>query len=236
MERAWNKEMAAARPRGVIEVESSRATEGGGKEGNALTGNIEVESDAKLKQAFKSSFKTANAGFIAWCVLVFITLLCLALWKVTGVRWIAFVGVGSVLLATAGIFLAWAAQTVNQVVRFAAKRKGKDRDFFKEEEQECSLSKAAAECYGFVKHVFNRDQLDYNRYEVKCSHNLHVGNNARSYRGSRHPAFAHSSGDGGNDDSGDSDSGDPPGPSHHTALKPKSRDSLSTYNQMINYP
>jgi hypothetical protein len=223
MEQAWNKGMATGRSYDIIERGNGRAAERGGKEGNALTGNIEATSDVKLKKAFTSSCKTSNTGFMAWCVLVLNTFLCLALGKVTGVRWISFVGVGSVLLAFVGILWAFAWQTVNQIVRIVAKLKGKDRDFFREEEKECSLSKAAAEYCGFVKRVFNREQneakRDCNRYEVKYTRNLHVRNNARSYRSASRPMFARSSGDGGSDDSGDSDSGDSPGPSHHTALK-----------------
>jgi hypothetical protein len=223
MERTWNKGMAAVCTCGVIEEESSRETGGGGKEGNVLTGsNIEAQSDAKLKKMFKSSFKTSNAGFLAWCVLGVCALFFLVLWRATGIRWFAFIGAGSLCLASVGIVLAFAAQTVNQIVRAVAKWKGKCRGFFSEEEKECSLSKAAAECCGFVKRVFSRDRNEAkrhcNRYEVKYTHNQHARNNARSYRSASRPAFTHSSGDDG-DDSGESDSGDPPGPLHHTALK-----------------
>jgi hypothetical protein len=195
--------------------EKSRETEGGGREGHTLTEYMETNLDAKLKDIFKSSFKTGNAGFIAWTVLMFVTLVCLTLWMTTGVRWIAFAVAGSSCLACAGILLAFVAQSVNQIVRGIAKLKGKAQDFFKEEEKECSLSKAAAECFGFVGRIFNRGRGHYDSYGVKHIPNRHAGNNARSYRSASHRASAHSSGDGGNDDSGDSDS-EPPA-SHRTA-------------------
>jgi hypothetical protein len=204
---------------------NSRETGGGGKEENGLTENIETKSDAKLKKAFKSTFKTANAGFIAWCVLLLNAVLCLVFWKMTGARWISFVGAGSFFLAICGIFTAFAAQTFNQSVRLDAKFKGKGKDFFREEEKECSLPKTAVECYGLVKRVFNRGgkktKHGHSRFEVKHIRNRRTASNARASRRVPRPAFAHSShgGSGGNDDSGDSDSGDPPGSSHHTALK-----------------
>jgi hypothetical protein len=221
MEQTGNNGMAATDlPCDIIGRGNSRETERSGKEGNVLTGTVETKSDARLKKSFRLTSNTSNAGFIEWCVLVVTMLLCLSLWKVTGVQWLLFAGTASLLLAVPGIILAFAAETVTQVVRLIAKLAGKGRDFFREEEKECSLSKAAAECYGFVKRVFNQDRNEakcgYNRHEVKDTLNRRAGNNARSYRRASRPAFAHSSGDGG-DDSGDSDSGDPPEPSRHTA-------------------
>jgi hypothetical protein len=191
-----------------------------------LTENIEAKRDAKLKKDFKSSYRKANAGFIAWCGLALILVLCLALWALTGVPLFTYIGLFSVSLAFPAISLAFLAQTWNQIVRVIAKKKGKSRDFFKEEEKACSLPQTVRECRGFVKSVFNRNRdkakLDHDRNEVNSSRtrNRHVRNNARSYHNASRPAFAQLSGDsgGGNDDSGDSDSsGDnPPEPSYHT--------------------
>jgi hypothetical protein len=55
-------------PNFVIGREKSRETEGGGKEGHTLTEYMETKLDAKLKDAFTSSFKTGNTSFIAWAV------------------------------------------------------------------------------------------------------------------------------------------------------------------------
>jgi hypothetical protein len=225
VEQIENKETVAASSCHMERKGSSRKTEGGGKEENVLTENIETKSDAKLKRRFRLSFKRANAGFIAWCALMVIMLICLSLVMATGAQWIALLGAGAFLLGIPAIFLALAAQTSNQAVRIDAKFKGKDKDFFKEDEKECSLSKTAAECYGFVKRVFNRvgneSKHEHSRYEVKHIQNRRTARNARSCRRAPRPAFAHSSHDGGggdgSDDSGDSDQGDPPGPSHHTA-------------------
>jgi hypothetical protein len=224
----WNKhgtkENATVLSYRMAEREDSRKTGGGGKEENRLTENIETKSDTKLRKAFKSTFKTANVGIIAWCVLLLNAVLCLALWKMTGARWISFVGAGSFLSAIGGIFTAFAAQTSNQFVRLDAKFKGKGKDFFSEEEKECSLSKTAAECYGFVKRVFNQDGKKtkhyYERHKVKYASNRRTANNARAYHRAPRPAFARPShdGGGGDDDSGDSDQGDPPGPLCHTAI------------------
>jgi hypothetical protein len=183
-----------------------------------LTEIFETKSDADLKNAFKSTFKIANVGLIVWCFLVGITLVSLTFWSVTGIRWISLVGAGSLCLALAGIWLAFASQTLNQIVRIIAKLNGKAKDFFREEEKECSLSKTAAECYGFIKHIFNRGRNSYDDYGINYTYNRHVGNNARSYRSSSRQA-AHSSGDDGSDDSDSGDS-EPPEPSHHaTRLK-----------------
>jgi hypothetical protein len=236
MEQIGNKEIVVGWSSGVIGERNSRRTECGGKEGNILVESLETDMETKLKNAFTASFKTANVGFIAWCVWASITIGCLALWKMTGVRWIALVGVGSLCLALADILLAFAAQTMNQVVRVIAKLKGKSKDFFREEEKECSLSKTAAECYGFMKHFFNRSQSSYDRYSMKRTHNRHVGNNARSYRSASRQA-THSSGDDGSDDSGDSNSGEsePPGSSRHTA-RLKLSQTFSSKSNSFSYP
>jgi hypothetical protein len=92
---------------------------------------------------------------------------------VTEVRWISFAAVSAICLAFVGILLALTAQTVNQIVRFIAKLKGKAKDFFKEEEKECSLSKAAAECFGFVGRIFNRGRSHNDSYGVKPIPNRH---------------------------------------------------------------
>jgi hypothetical protein len=99
MERIWNKGMAAVFLRDIIGRAINRETGGGGKEGNVLRGNIETNTDAKLKKDFKSSYKKANAGFIAWCVLAIIVVLCLVLWTLTGVPLFAVIGASSFLLA-----------------------------------------------------------------------------------------------------------------------------------------
>jgi hypothetical protein len=233
MEQVRNKEITVVWSSGAIGG-NSRGAECGGKEGNVLTNVFETKSDVDLKNSFTSTFKIANVGFIVWCILVPITIVCLAFWKATGVRGIAFAGVGFFCLAFSGILLAFAAQTLNQIVRIIAKLKGKAKDFFREEEKECSLSKAAAECYGFVKHIFNRGRSNYDRYEMQHPHNRHVGNNARSYRSSRQAT--HSSGDDGSDNSGDSDSGEsePPGLSRHTA-RPRLKLSQTFYSKSNNF-
>jgi hypothetical protein len=204
VEQIENKETMAALSCHTAEKGNSRETGGGGKEENVLAENIETKSDAKLKGRFKLSFKTANVGFIAWCVLMAIMLGCTALWVATGIQWLAFIGAGAFLLAMPAIFLAFAAQTSNQFVRFDAKFKGKDKDFFKEDEKECSLSKTAAECYGFVKRVFNRGgkETKHKRclYEAKHISSRRTASNARSCHRAPRPAFAHSSHDGGGGD------------------------------------
>jgi hypothetical protein len=223
VEQIENKETAAALSCHMAGKGDSRETGGYGKEENTLPENTGAKSDAKLKSRFKRSFKTANVGFIAWCALMAIMLICMALWMSTGVQWVAFIGAGSFLLGIPAISLALAAQTTNQAVRIDAKFKGKDKDFFREDEKECSLSKTAAECYGFVKRVFNKGgkvtKHEHSRHEAKYTRNRRTAGNARSCRRAPRPAFAHSShgGGGGDDDSGDSDQGDPPRPSHHTA-------------------
>ena len=209
MKQTRNKGMMPDRSCGTEGRENSRNFELGEKEGNALTKNIYMTPDiGLLKKIFTLSFKTANAGFIAWCVLMFNSLICLGLWKITEARWIAFIGAGSFLLAIIGILLSFAAQTSNQIVRIAARMKGKDRNFFRKEEKECSLSKTVFGYCGFVKRVFKRN--DVNRYKAKCTRNLNVRNNSRAYRSASRPSFAGTSGgddsDGGPDpDSGDSD-------------------------------
>jgi hypothetical protein len=113
MEQTWNKGMMPDFSWETHGRENSREFERGGKNGSSLTENIQTKSDAKLKKTFTSSFQTANAGFIAWCVLVVSSFICLGLWNMTGIRWIALIGAGLFLLATAGILLAFAAQTAN---------------------------------------------------------------------------------------------------------------------------
>jgi hypothetical protein len=220
MKQTWGKEKLTSCQHDVTGSGNDRQLEVNGESRNTLTdANIET----KLKKTFKSSFNAANAGFIAWCILVAVTFLCLALAMLTGIRWIAFAGAGFLVLAAVGIVFAFMAQTANQIVRLVAKLKGKDRDFFREEEKECSLPKAAGECYSFVRRVFCRDRnqttRDYSHYELKYSRNQHLRNNARSYRSAQRPAFASSSG-GGGEEPGESDSSDPPGAPHYTALKP----------------
>jgi hypothetical protein len=219
MEQTWNKEIAAIFSHDIIGSEDGCEIGGNGREENGLTESIETKSDMRLKKAFASTFITSNAGIIAWGVLLFTSLLCLAFWKTTEARWISFIGAASFLLAIGGIFIAFVSQTLNLSVRLDAKLKGKGEDFFKEEEQECSLSKTVAKCYGFVKRVFNRGGKEakrgQGRYEVKHIRNRRMISKARSCRRSPRHAFTRSSHDG--DDSGDSDSGDPPGPLHHTA-------------------
>jgi hypothetical protein len=215
--------MATVLSRDIMGNEDSCETGGSGKGVNGLTESIETKSDVKLKNAFKSTFKTSNAGIIAWFLLLFNTLLCLAFWKATGARWISFIGASSFLLAIGGIFTATAAQTLNQFVRLNAKLKGKGKDFFRDEEKESSLSKTVAECYCLVKNVFNRGgreaKCGYGRYKVKHIRNRRMISYAHSCRRTPRPAFTRSSHGGDGDDSGDSDQGDPPGPSSHTALK-----------------
>jgi uncharacterized membrane protein YgcG len=241
MEQTQNKGIMAGLPCDIIGNENSREIEGGGKEGNILTENAGVKLDAKLKKAFKSSFKTTNAGFIGWFVLVLIAFAFLVLWKTTGVRWTSFVGATSFCLAIPSIALGFVAQTWNQIVRIIARVKGKDKDFFKQEEEDCSLSEAAAACFSFMKHVFRQNRKEakrgYSRCEVKYTRNQHVRNNARSYRRAPRPVFAYSSGDdggGGGSGSGDSDSSgdDSPKPSRHTV---RLKSSLIFYKKPYNF-
>jgi hypothetical protein len=221
MEQTGNKGGMAALSGGLIGRKGSRDTWGGVKEGNGLTEDIETKSDAKLKNAFKSTFKTANIGVIAWLLLLSNAALCMALWKMTGMRWVSLIGAGSFLSAIGGIFTAFTAQTSNQFVRIDAKHKGKDRDFFAEVEKECTFSKTAAECYGFIRRAFSRggDVTKHrrNRCGAKYARNRRTAGNARSCRRAPRTAFARPSRGGGDDDSGGSDQGDPPGPSHHAS-------------------
>jgi hypothetical protein len=121
--------------------------------------------------------------------------------------------------------IAFSARKISQAVRalsgLAARFKGQKAPEFKEEEHYYSkLVKKAfkttmAKGADFIRPLKTRAYSRASRIIVR------VRGNARAYRSARHPAFAHSSldggGGGGSDDSGDSDSGDPPGPSHHTA-------------------
>ena len=120
MEQIRNKEGS-----GIFRGYRGERTAAKGKD--KLTENVDRKSDAKLKKTFKSTFKTANVGFIAWCVLMVITLICLPLVMAIGAQWIALIGAGAFLLGIPAISLALAAQTSNQAVRLDAKFKGKGR-------------------------------------------------------------------------------------------------------------
>jgi hypothetical protein len=147
-----------------------------------------------------SNMAISASFFLFLCFLVF-----LAIWKTTGIDWTRYAGAGCFLASLAICALAFAAQTVSQIIRMTehvrAGMKGEKPLEFKEGTPE--FAKIIAKCFRTKS------------YPVRnAATRVHTRNHARSHRRAARPVFARGSsspGDDGSDDgSGDSDPGDPP--------------------------
>jgi hypothetical protein len=146
-----------------------------------------------------SNMAISASFFLFLCFLVF-----LAIWKTAGIDWTRYAGAGCFLGSLAVCALAFAAQTVSQIIRMAehvrAGMNGEKPRKFKERTPE--FAKIIAKCFRAKS------------YPVRnTTTRVRTRNHARSHRRAARPTFARASsspGGSGSDDSGDSDSGDQP--------------------------
>jgi hypothetical protein len=157
-----------------------------------------------LGKAFGITGPFSNMAISASFSLFLGFLAFLAIWKASGIDWTRYAGAGCFLASLASCALAFAAQTVSQIIRMAervrAGMKGEKPRVFREGTPK--FAKIIAKCFCAKS------------YPVRnAATRVHTRNHARSHRRAARPAFARASsspGSGGSDDSGDSDSGNPP--------------------------
>ena len=127
-------------------------------------------------------------------------------------------------LAMASAAVAFAAQTVSQIIRsisaIAAIRTGQKPRVFKEEDP--LYAKLIKKAFKATKekgvNLFRPTKTPSLSKAIRV--NVHVRANARAYHSASRPASERSSGEGSSDSAGESDSGDGPGPSHRLTFPP----------------